>query len=122
MTTNLKFTERPVTQQGIMGVRQQGSGPGRQIYERSYYLNLARQKSMDIYDEIQKFKKQVEDITKDNGLFVTLEKRYDELTKEVRNLEGQLADYNLAFDKQRANTRPEDIRNIYEHMRVYIYI
>lgn len=77
---------------------------------------------MDIYDEIQKFKKQVEDITKDNGLFVTLEKRYDELTKEVRNLEGQLADYNLAFDKQRANTRPEDIRNIYEHMRVYIYI
>jgi hypothetical protein len=30
----------------------------------------------------------VEDIQKDNGLFITLEKRYDELTKEVRNLEG----------------------------------
>ena len=73
---------------------------------------------MEIYEEIQKFKKQIEDIQKDNTLFISLEKRYDELTKEVRNLEGQLADYNLAFDKQRANTRPEDIRNIYEHIRV----
>lgn len=47
-----------------------------------------------------------------------MEKRYDELTKEVRNLEGQLADYNLALDKQRANTRPEDIRNIFEHIKI----
>ena len=44
--------------------------------------------------------------------------RYETLTKEVRKLEGKLADYNLAFDKQRAETRPEDIRNMYEHVKV----
>lgn len=35
----------------------------------------------------------------------------------MRNLEGKLADYNLAADKLRANTRPEDIRAIYEHIK-----
>lgn len=55
---------------------------------------------------------------KGSALIIYTYKRYDELTKEVRNLEGQLADYNLALDKQRANTRPEDIRNIYEHIKI----
>jgi len=32
-------------------------------------------------------------------MYLTLEKKYDDLIKEVRNLEGQLADYNLALDK-----------------------
>lgn len=40
------------------------------------------------------------------------------MNKEVRNLEGKLADYNLAADKIRGNTRPEDIRAIYEHIKV----
>jgi hypothetical protein len=47
--------------------------------------------------------------------------RYEELSKEVRNLEGTLADYNLAFDKQRTNTRPEDIRNMYEYIKVITF-
>ena len=84
-------------------------------------------------NEINKFKKQIDDINKDNATFIALEKkyeyfifnirenfknRYETLTKEVRKLEGKLADYNLAFDKQRAETRPEDIRNMYEHVKV----
>ena len=44
--------------------------------------------------------------------------RYEELDKEVRNLEGRLADYNLALDKIRTKTRPEDIVSIYEHIKV----
>jgi hypothetical protein len=38
--------------QGMAGAKQQGQGPGRQIYERSYYLNLVRTKTMEIYEEI----------------------------------------------------------------------
>jgi len=34
--------------------------------------------------------------------------------KEVRNLEGTLADYNLTFDKLRSKTRPDDIKNMYD--------
>ena len=35
----------------------------------------------------------------------------------MRNLEGQLADYNLALDKLRTNTRPEDVKNTYYHVK-----
>jgi intraflagellar transport protein 74 len=31
--------------------------------------------------------------------------------EEVRNLEGQLADYNLARDKARTSTDPEEVRH-----------
>lgn len=33
-------------------------------------------------------------------------------------MEGRLADYNLALDKIRTKTRPEDIISIYEHIKV----
>lgn len=68
-------------------------------------------------EETEKNKKKIETISAENNLFYVLEKRFDELSKEVRSLEGKLADYNLAFDKQRAHTRPEEIRNMYEHIR-----
>lgn len=71
----------------------------RTIQDKSYYLDLLRKKGKDITNEITKFKKNFETIQQNNNLFVTYEKRYEELTKEVRELEGQLADYNLAFDK-----------------------
>ncbi|KAM3138162.1 hypothetical protein pb186bvf_009835 [Paramecium bursaria] len=117
-TTNLKFADRPVTQHGVQGVKPTTAGPGRQIQDRSYHLNILRIKQEDILKEIERFKKQSEQMTKDNSLFGQLEKRHDELTREVRDLEGQLADYNLAFDKFRANTRPEDIRNIHERIKI----
>jgi intraflagellar transport protein 74 len=41
----------------------------------------------------------------------------EELNNEVRQLEGQLADYNLALDKLRTNTRPEDVKNTYQHVK-----
>lgn len=37
------------------------------------------------------------------------ERKYETLIREVRNLEGELADQNLALDKQRTGTRVEDV-------------
>ena len=41
----------------------------------------------------------------------------EDLNNEVRQLEGQLADYNLALDKLRTNTRPEDVQNTFQHVK-----
>jgi hypothetical protein len=35
----------------------------------------------------------------------------------VRNLEGTLADYNITLDKLRINTRPEDVKYAYGHVK-----
>ena len=62
-------------------------------------------------------KQEVEDINKDNTSYLTLERKYEALIKDVRKFEGELADYNLALDKYRSDTKPEDIEALYMHIK-----
>ena len=101
----------------MSGIKVQNQGPGRQIYDRSYYLNLLKTKNNDIVGEIQKMKSEVEDINKDNNSYLTLERKYEALIKDVRKFEGELADYNLALDKFRSDTKPDDIEALYMHIK-----
>ena len=89
------------------------SGPGRQIYDRTYYLNMLKSKNNEISNEITKMKQEVEEINKDNSTYLTLERKYETLIKDVRKFEGELADYNLALDKYRSDTKPEDIEALH---------
>merc|ERR1719183_1277789 len=113
LATDVKVTERPVTQQGVMGMTTGKFGPGRQIYDKSYYMLNLRTKLSEIQNELGKFKSEIDNIQNENNLYSKYEKRYDELIKSVRNLEGDLADYNLALDKQRTDTRPEEVQHMY---------
>merc|ERR1719160_914944 len=113
LATDVKVTERPVTQQGVMGMTTGKFGPGRQIYDKSYYMLTLRTKLQELTTEIQKFRTEIDQIQNDNNQYSRYEKRYDELIKSVRNLEGDLADYNLALDKNRTDTRPEEVQHMY---------
>mmetsp|Transcript_2090 Transcript_2090/g.5020 ORF Transcript_2090/g.5020 Transcript_2090/m.5020 type:complete len:619 (-) Transcript_2090:173-2029(-) len=113
MTTDVKVAERPMTQQGVTGMKTGAQGPGRQIYDRSYYNRMLRQKCDALNKEISRLRKQIESIQNDNTMYATLEKRYDQLITAVRQLEGDLADYNLALDKQRTDTRPEEVQYLF---------
>lgn len=113
----VNLVNRPVTQQGLSGIKTSAQGPRRQIYDRSYYLNQLKQKSYEIAAEIQVFKKRTEEIDKEQGVYGQLEKRFQDISKEVLGLEGTLADYNLAADRQRSRVKPEDIKSIYIHLK-----
>ena len=116
---NAKVTavDRPVTNHGMSGIKIQNQGPGRQIYDRSYYMNLLKTKNGVIVGEITKMKQEVEDIGKDNTIYLTLERKYESLIMDVRKNEGELADYNLALDKYRSDTKPDDIEALYMHIK-----
>ena len=62
-------------------------------------------------------KSEVEDINKDNNSYLNLERKYEALIKDVRKFEGELADYNLALDKFRSDTKPDDIEALYMHIK-----
>ena len=115
--TKVASVERPVTNHGLTGISGLNAGPGRQIYDRNYYNNLLRTKNNDIATEITKMKQEVEDINKDNATYLNLERKYETLIKDVRKFEGDLADYNLALDKHRSDTKPEDIEALYMHIK-----
>lgn len=116
--TDVKVVNRPVTNHGLTGITASGQGPKRKIYDKSYFLNLLKSKNTEISNEIGKFKKEIETINKDNTSYMTLERKYDVLINDVRQLEGELADYNLAQDKFRAGTKTEDIMALYHHIKM----
>jgi len=115
--TKVNSVDRPVTNHGLTGMNTIGAGPGRQVYDRNYYNNLLRNKNNEIANEINKMKQEVDDINKDNATYLTLERKYETLIKDVRKYEGELADYNLALDKHRSDTKPEDIEALYVHIK-----
>lgn len=116
--TKVNTVDRPVTNHGMSGMMgMKAGGPGRQIYDRNYYANLLKNKNIEIAQEIQKMKQEVEDINKDNTTYINLERKYEALIKEVRRCEGELADYNLALDKHRSDTKPDDIEALYMHIK-----
>ena len=47
-----------------------------------------------------------------------LNKTFETLSRDVQNLEGELADYNLAGDKYRSSMRAEDIESVFNHIKV----
>jgi intraflagellar transport protein 74 len=117
--TKVNVVERPITNHGVsvVGIKSNAAGPGRQIHDRSYFLNLLKSKNTEIMNEINKMKSEVEEINKDNSTYMTLERKYETLIKDVRRYEGELADYNLALDKYRSDTKPEDIEALYMHIK-----
>lgn len=115
--TEVKVSDRPMTMQGVSGMKTGNVGPKRQIYDKTYYMVELRKKCTDLTDEVSRLNKEINDIAQDNQLYASLEKRYDSLVKTVRSLEGDLADHNLATDKQRTDARPEEVHHMYMVMK-----
>ena len=62
-------------------------------------------------------RKDKERIQTDTQRYSVLERSYETVAAEVRQLEGQLADYNLALDKMRTHSDINDIRDACERLR-----
>jgi len=106
---------RPTTaQQGLSGKRT-GTGSGRTVQDGSYFAGLIRSKISEITQEIGNMRVETERTARDSSLVIQLERRYEAAVKEVRSLEGDLADYNLAMDKSRTNV---EISEIQSHLAV----
>lgn len=111
MEHDVQVSNRPVTGKigGMMGMRVKTAGPQRQVQDNTYWLGVLRAKCDEIKQETDKHKQSIEQHNKDSTTYATLERKYESYIKEVRGLEGQLADYNLSMDKTRAGTNPNEI-------------
>ena len=114
---NVPVSNRPVTQQGLSGIKSSQPAYGRSVYDKSYYLGVVRQKINDLRNEVDKFDNEMQEIQRDTSTFKTLEKKRENLIKEVRNLEGELADYNLSLDKKRSDANADEVLANFEYMK-----
>jgi len=109
MNTQMNIAERPTTQQGLSGMRTAGNGPARQINDNSYYIQQLHAKCAEVQQEIGALKGNIDQAQKDNSDYGQLERIYEKLSNEMRNLQGQLADYNLMLDRNRIHKNVDDI-------------
>ena len=67
LATDVQVAERPVTQQGMAGMRTglKSAGPGRQVQDLSYYMGLLRTRISDISAELNKITAEIEQRRKD---------------------------------------------------------
>ena len=114
----MNVSHRPVTKEGLSGIGQKKNTQGRKLQDKYYFVNLFKKKINDIQNEISNVKSEIEIINKDVNEFSILNKTYENLSKDVQNLEGELADYNLAGDKYRSSMRADDIEAVYTHIKV----
>mmetsp|Transcript_8599 Transcript_8599/g.9120 ORF Transcript_8599/g.9120 Transcript_8599/m.9120 type:complete len:597 (+) Transcript_8599:66-1856(+) len=112
LSASINVSDRPMTGQGVMGMKTQSQGPGRLVQDSAYYVGLLRQKINEVGKETQRLKDEMEQQIRDKSQMSQLEKRYEALIKNKEQLEGQLADYNLALDKTRTSTDVEDVQQM----------
>jgi len=97
-------------------MKAQGGNTGRLVQDSAYFVGLLRKKINDVNTESMRLRQEMDQQSRDNSQYVQLEKRYENLVKNKETLEGQLADYNLALDKTRTSTDPEDVQQMALHM------
>lgn len=102
---------RPSTSsQGLTAKRVGTAGGGRLVQDSNYFAGLLRSKIAEITQEIGSMRTDTERGARDSSLIIQLERRFEGAVKEVRSLEGDLADYNLAMDKSRTNVEASEIQ------------
>merc|ERR1719197_1006204 len=113
----LKVDDRPVTQQGMGGMKTAGQGPGRQICDRSYYIGLLRAKQSELNQEIERIHQKWDGLQTDHASFFKLATRQQTLEDEVKRLQGDLGNYNLMVDKSHTVTDPEEVEREYRALK-----
>ncbi|KAM9331162.1 intraflagellar transport protein 74 homolog [Gastrophryne carolinensis] len=117
LSSQIKVADRPVTQQGLSGMKTGMKGPQRQIMDKSYFLGLLRSKVSELTLEMTKLKKEIDTYNQENSAYLSYEKKAEILAHEIKEQQGQLADYNMLVDKLNTNTDMEEVLNEYNMLK-----
>uniref|UniRef100_A0A8B9CDH2 Intraflagellar transport 74 n=1 Tax=Anser brachyrhynchus TaxID=132585 RepID=A0A8B9CDH2_9AVES len=120
LSSQIKVADRPVTQQGLSGMKTGMKGPQRQIMDKTYYLGLLRSKTNELTTEINKLQEEVEMYKQEKSVYLSYEKRAEALAGEIKEFQGQLADYNMVVDILNTNTDVAEVIHDYNMVRIRI--
>nr|XP_056704002.1 intraflagellar transport protein 74 homolog [Euleptes europaea] len=116
-SSQIKVADRPVTQQGLSGMKTGIKGSQRQVMDKSYYLGVLRSKINELTTEINKLQKEIDMHNQENSVYLSYEKQAESLASEIKEFQGQLADYNMLVDKLNTNTDMEEVMSDYNLLK-----
>ncbi|NXN85535.1 IFT74 protein, partial [Bombycilla garrulus] len=118
LSSQIKVADRPVTQQGLSGIKTAMKGPQRQIMDKTYYLGMLRSKTNELTSEINKLQEEVEMYKQEKSVYLSYEKRAETLAGEIKDFQGQLADYNMVVDILNTSTDIAEVIRDYNLLKV----
>ncbi|XP_038208103.1 intraflagellar transport protein 74 homolog [Zerene cesonia] len=110
--TGISMIDRPITQQGISGLRT-GTARGfrtRQLQDKRYWEELMHVKVREMKAEIARLSEQADAGERERSAKKHYEKRVRELAKELTDLQGRLADYNTAIRIANGETTKQSVQ------------
>ncbi|KAK4290679.1 hypothetical protein Pmani_036441 [Petrolisthes manimaculis] len=107
--TPINVVDRPITQQGLSGMKTSSRGPQRQVQDKSYFLGLLRTKMSEVVNEVGRLTTEMESMKQEQSTFLTYDKRVKEMAQELTELQGTLADYNLMVDLLNTDTEKGEV-------------
>ncbi|QDZ21732.1 Intraflagellar transport protein 74-like [Chloropicon primus] len=114
LNTSVVVDDRPVTQQGMVGLNPGKSlGPSRRVQDKSFFLSELRQKTKELTAVVQDMTAEVDEFERNSSTMVVLKKREGESQAAVKELQGKLADLNIILDKAGTDTHQEEIQEEY---------
>ncbi len=117
---NLNIGQRPVTAAAGIAFHQGTkieATHSRQVHDASYYMALLGTKKKQVEDEIAKLKAEGKEMETACSSHKNRQHSFDELLEEVRDLEETVADYNLAYEKDRHGTDAEEVSTLAVEMK-----
>ncbi|CAH1243745.1 intraflagellar transport protein 74 homolog isoform X1 [Branchiostoma lanceolatum] len=116
--SQVRVVDRPMTQQGLGGMKTGSKGPQRQVQDRSFWLGQLRSKIQELQAEVTRLTREKETLEQENSSYLSYEKRAETLASELRGLQGELADYNMLVDKINTDTEMEEVMEDYNMLKV----
>jgi len=109
LNTDVQVAERPVTQQGMMGMKMKAQGPGRQVLDKSFYLGELRNKRQALQTVVSEMDEEINNHETNSTTYMAVERKYEALNKDLKALQGTLTDYNIILDKSSTDTDAGEI-------------
>ncbi|XP_042224625.1 intraflagellar transport protein 74 homolog [Homarus americanus] len=107
--TPINVVDRPITQQGLTGMKTGSRGPQRQVRDKSYFMGLLRTKITELGTEVSHLSGEIDSMKQEQSTFLTYDKRVKEMAHELTEMQGNLADYNLLVDLINTDTERVEI-------------
>ncbi|KAF2361531.1 hypothetical protein FHG87_007710 [Trinorchestia longiramus] len=109
LNTPINVVDRPITQQGLTGMKTGARTPARQVQDKSYFLGVLRTKMAELGAELKRLTEQITTMNHEQSSFLAYDKRAKETAQELTELQGTLADYNTLVDFMSTDTEKLEI-------------
>ncbi|XP_064626072.1 intraflagellar transport protein 74 homolog isoform X1 [Lineus longissimus] len=118
LASQVTVADRPITQQGLSGMKTAAGKAGkRQVQDKTYYLGQLRSKITELNAEIGKLRREIDEGEEENNSFLQYEKTAEVLANELKSLQGELGDYNTLVDKLNTDEDIQDVQMDLEELK-----